>query len=117
MAVCAYSLSCNGSWSVLLVLAFAWRVIPSCAASQISIGARLLASDQSRVWVSDNGTFAFGFSPAGSGGVGGDRGRGASSDRFLLAIWFAELPGDRTVVWSANRLAFLQEKKKNICEI
>ncbi|XVF12593.1 hypothetical protein REPUB_Repub08aG0132200 [Reevesia pubescens] len=62
-----------------------------CIAGQIGLGSRLLASDQGRPWVSDNGTFAFGFTPS------------DTRDRFLLGIWFAELPGDRTVVWSANR--------------
>ncbi|GMY07352.1 G-type lectin S-receptor-like serine/threonine-protein kinase At5g24080 isoform X1 [Fagus crenata] len=59
-------------------------------ASHIGLGSRLLAS-QDQAWVSDNGTFAFGFTPA------------ERRDQFELAIWFAELPGDRTIVWSANR--------------
>ncbi|OMO67038.1 S-locus glycoprotein [Corchorus olitorius] len=60
-------------------------------AAQIGLGSRLLASDPDRPWVSDNGTFAFGFTPS------------DIRDRFLLGIWFADLPGDRTLVWSANR--------------
>ncbi|XP_023541335.1 G-type lectin S-receptor-like serine/threonine-protein kinase At5g24080 [Cucurbita pepo subsp. pepo] len=77
----------------MFALAVVW-LIRACMASQIVIGARLVAGDRERnAWVSDNSTFAFGFSPASSGAV----------DRFLLAIWFAKLPGDRTVVWSANR--------------
>lgn len=92
MAVGASSSSRDGSW-VMFALAVVW-LIRACMASQIVIGARLVASDRERnTWVSDNSTFAFGFSPASSGAV----------DRFLLAIWFAKLPGDRTVVWSANR--------------
>ncbi|MBA0718917.1 hypothetical protein Golax_006634 [Gossypium laxum] len=62
-----------------------------CIAGQIGLGSRLLASDQGPPWVSDNGTFAFGFTPS------------ETRDRFLLRIWFADLPGDRTMVWSANR--------------
>lgn len=62
-----------------------------CVLSQIGLGSRLLAKDQNQAWVSDNGTFAFGLTP------------GDSPDQYLLAIWFAELPGDRTIVWSANR--------------
>lgn len=65
-----------------------------CIAGQIGLGSRLLASDQGPPWVSDNGTFAFGFTPS------------ETRDRFLLGIWFADLPGDRTMVWSANRYVF-----------
>lgn len=63
----------------------------ACIASRISLGSRLLAKDEQPYWLSDNETFAFGFSPAAS-----------SRDRFQLAIWFAQLPGDRTLVWSPN---------------
>ncbi|XP_031117291.1 G-type lectin S-receptor-like serine/threonine-protein kinase At5g24080 isoform X1 [Ipomoea triloba] len=63
----------------------------ACIASRISLGSRLLAKDDQAYWLSDNETFAFGFSPAGS-----------SRDRFQLTIWFAQLPGDRTFVWSPN---------------
>lgn len=62
----------------------------SSMASQISLGSRLLARENQTL-VSDNGTFAFGFSPM------------DEDDKFQLAIWFAELPGDRVIVWSANR--------------
>ncbi|KAL8134636.1 G-type lectin S-receptor-like serine/threonine-protein kinase At5g24080 [Apium graveolens] len=61
------------------------------AGGDIKLGSRLLAKEN-QSWVSDNGTFAFGFTPA------------ASTDHrksFQLAIWFAQLPGDPTVVWSA----------------
>lgn len=61
-----------------------------CMASQIGLGSRLLARED-RPWRSDNGTFAFGFTP--------EDGR---RDLFQVAIWFAELPGDRTIVWSAR---------------
>ncbi|KAJ6294976.1 hypothetical protein OIU76_022959 [Salix suchowensis] len=61
-------------------------------ASHIGLGSRLLARDQNEAWVSDNGTFAFGLTPAANAG-----------DQFQVAIWFADLPGDRTIVWSANR--------------
>lgn len=63
----------------------------ACMAGQIGLGSRLLAKDN-RAWVSDNGTFAFGFTQMDD-----------QRDQLQLAIWFAELPGDRTVVWSANR--------------
>ncbi|CAN6569533.1 unnamed protein product [Malus baccata var. baccata] len=63
----------------------------ACSASRIGLGSRLLARENQTL-VSDNGTFALGFTPT-------------SDDdyRLQLAIWFAELPGDRTIVWSANR--------------
>ncbi|KAL8170601.1 hypothetical protein V2J09_022405 [Rumex salicifolius] len=60
------------------------------AESQIRPGSRLLASD-SKAWVSANGTFAFGFTPM------------DSQDRLQLGIWYANIPGDRLVVWSSNR--------------
>ncbi|KAK8599440.1 hypothetical protein V6N13_077362 [Hibiscus sabdariffa] len=62
-----------------------------CMAGRIGLGSRLLATEQGRPWVSDNGTFAFGFTPS------------DTRDLFLVGIWFAELPGERTLVWSANR--------------
>ncbi|KAM6555703.1 hypothetical protein CsatB_002722 [Cannabis sativa] len=61
-------------------------------ASQIGLGSRLLARDN-KAWVSDNGTFAFGFTPMENGDY----------NKLQLAIWFAKLPGDRTVVWSPNK--------------
>nr|POE77056.1 g-type lectin s-receptor-like serine/threonine-protein kinase [Quercus suber] len=78
----------SSSW-ILLCLCVA--SFGACmAASHVGLGSRLLASED-QTWVSDNGTFAFGFTPA------------EVRDQFELAIWFAELPGDRTIVWSANR--------------
>ncbi|MQL94768.1 hypothetical protein Taro_027416, partial [Colocasia esculenta] len=50
-----------------------------------------LSAGENQTWVSENGTFAFGFAESCSG------------DGFHLVIWYAELPGDRTIVWSANR--------------
>ncbi|KAH7651519.1 Non-specific serine/threonine protein kinase protein [Dioscorea alata] len=57
---------------------------------QIPIGSQLSAS-QNQVWLSENSTFAFGFTSSGSDG------------QFLLAIWYSKLPGDPTVTWSPNR--------------
>lgn len=42
------------------------------------------------VWKSANGTFAFGFSPV-------------FPDEYVLGIWYASIPGNRTLVWMANR--------------
>ncbi|KAG9448421.1 hypothetical protein H6P81_014549 [Aristolochia fimbriata] len=61
-------------------------------AGRIQLGRRLSARE-SNSWLSDNGTFAFGFAPT----------PGSSHDQFQLAIWYASLPGDLTIVWSANR--------------
>ncbi|KAM3682115.1 hypothetical protein ACB098_12G047800 [Castanea mollissima] len=82
------SSSSSSSW-ILLCLCLA-SVGVCMVASHVGLGSRLLASED-QTWVSDNGTFAFGFTPA------------EVRDQFELAIWFAELPGDRTIVWSANR--------------
>lgn len=74
---------------MLVVVANFWNGV--YAGGEIKLGSRLLAKEN-QSWVSDNGTFAFGFAPA------------ASADHrksFQLAIWFAQLPGDPTVVWSA----------------
>lgn len=82
---------CYYYFSWVLVLSFMLGLMACCMASQIGLGSRLLAS-QDQAWISDNGTFAFGFTPIVN-----------IQDRFQLGIWFNELPGDRTVVWSANR--------------
>ncbi|GAB4858350.1 hypothetical protein Ancab_009824 [Ancistrocladus abbreviatus] len=74
--------------SPLNLLVLAWLF--GCVACQIRPGSQLLASENI-AWVSENGTFAFGFTPL------------DSNERLQLGIWFAELPGDRVVVWSANR--------------
>lgn len=59
--------------------------------SDISLRSSLRASNPKQVWVSDNGTFAFGFAAM------------DQQDRFLLGIWYAQIPGDCTLVWSPNR--------------
>ncbi|GMJ06486.1 hypothetical protein like AT5G24080 [Hibiscus trionum] len=79
---------CCAAWAVILLVLVRFSC---CMGGRIGLGSRLAASEQGRAWVSDNGTFAFGFTPS------------DTRDRFLLGIWFAELPGDRTLVWSANR--------------
>lgn len=66
----------------------------SCISSQIGLGSRLLAS-KDQVWVSDNGTFAMGFTPSYT-----------DNRLFTLGIWFARLPGNRTLVWSPNRYSY-----------
>lgn len=84
----AAAASSSFTWVLFFLLVPEFR---RCVSARIGPGSRLSAKDQNQAWVSDNGTFAFGFTPV------------DLPDQYLLAIWFAELPGDRTVVWSANR--------------
>ncbi|KAG1346512.1 G-type lectin S-receptor-like serine/threonine-protein kinase [Cocos nucifera] len=74
-------------------LAIIFLMLPQlahCLTGSIPLNSELSArEDQS--WISENGTFAFGFTSAGRG------------DQLLLAIWYAKLPGDPTIVWSPNR--------------
>ncbi|XP_060203763.1 G-type lectin S-receptor-like serine/threonine-protein kinase At5g24080 isoform X2 [Lycium barbarum] len=60
------------------------------SASGVVLGSRLLAKEN-QAWFSDNKTFAFGFTPTAN-----------SHDQYQLSIWFAQLPGDRTLVWSPS---------------
>ncbi|KAJ4843378.1 hypothetical protein Tsubulata_032684 [Turnera subulata] len=70
-------------------------LVDPAMAAVIGLGSRLLAREN-RAWVSDNNTFAFGFTPAKNNANDDD-------NLFQVGIWFLNLPGDRTVVWSANR--------------
>ncbi|CAA0812961.1 Protein kinase superfamily protein [Striga hermonthica] len=65
-------------------------LLGSVVSDQIVPGSRLYAGED-RAWVSDNGSFAFGFAPVSS-----------KEDRFQLGVWYAQIPGDRTLVWSAD---------------
>ncbi|KAH6836208.1 Protein kinase superfamily protein [Perilla frutescens var. hirtella] len=71
-----------------------WALFPlllgSIVAGRVEPGSRLLARER-QAWVSGNGTFAFGFAPVNS-----------RNDQFQFGIWFAQLPGDRTFVWTAD---------------
>lgn len=78
------------SASSLCLLVLVLFLPSGCSSSQIPLGSQLAAS-KNQSWVSANRIFAFGFTPAGS------------DDQFLLAIWYAELPGAATIVWSPNR--------------
>ena len=89
MASAASSFSC--SWVILTMILGCFT---GCISSQIGLGSRLLAR-KGQTWVSDNGTFALGFTPAEN-----------DNRLFQVAIWFAKLPGDRTLVWSPNRYFF-----------
>ncbi|XP_077229401.1 G-type lectin S-receptor-like serine/threonine-protein kinase At5g24080 [Tasmannia lanceolata] len=80
------------SWHTLLFLVLfeLYGHSGTLVTGRILLGSRLSANEN-QTWNSDNGTFAFGFSPS------------DSPDEFQLAIWYATLPGNRTVVWSPNR--------------
>ncbi|KAJ0043800.1 hypothetical protein Pint_17581 [Pistacia integerrima] len=90
------------SWLLLVFLVMATG-FSCCTASQIGLGSRLLASED-QTWISENRTFAFGFTPVPN-----------NRDRFQLAIWFAELPGDRTVtqswIWTPPEILFFSTGK------
>ncbi|CAN4087659.1 unnamed protein product [Withania somnifera] len=60
------------------------------SARGVVLGSSLLAKEN-QAWFSDNNTFAFGFTPT-----------ALSHDQYQLSIWFAQLPGDRTLVWSPS---------------
>lgn len=84
----------SSSWSALLLfILLVLAKLSGCISGRIALGSRLLAKEK-QAWVSDNGTFAFGFTRDDSSSDDGDH-------RFQLAIWFAQLPGDLTLVWSA----------------
>ncbi|CAD5332525.1 unnamed protein product [Arabidopsis thaliana] len=77
--------------SVGLFSFFCFFLVSLATEPHIGLGSKLKASEPNRAWVSANGTFAIGFT------------RFKPTDRFLLSIWFAQLPGDPTIVWSPNR--------------
>ncbi|GKV42664.1 hypothetical protein SLEP1_g50042 [Rubroshorea leprosula] len=56
----------------------------------VSVGDFLHADDRNVTWKSPSGDFELGFHRAPD-----------QQDRFLLAIWFAQIP-NKTIVWSAN---------------
>ncbi|XP_021764969.1 G-type lectin S-receptor-like serine/threonine-protein kinase At5g24080 [Chenopodium quinoa] len=58
--------------------------------SQIRPGSNLVAKEN-KAWISENGTFAFGFTPM------------YTNDQLQLGIWYNQVPGERILVWSANR--------------
>ncbi|KAF5800507.1 putative protein kinase RLK-Pelle-SD-2b family [Helianthus annuus] len=83
---------CSTTYGFLLAILLK---IVLCMSGRVSLGSRLYANNN-QTWVSDNGTFAFGFAPA-----VGSSSRSQDDHRYQLGIWFADLPGDRTLVWSA----------------
>jgi len=77
-----------------LILALGLSSFRIYISAHIQLGSALLAS-KAQTWLSENGTFALGFTPAES-----------DNRLFELGVWFAQLPGDRTLVWSPNRYHF-----------
>ncbi|KAH9309594.1 hypothetical protein KI387_037505 [Taxus chinensis] len=89
------------SWVLLMFMIFIQCIPPSTQIShQSSMGNIRLNSKISvkgrQVWMSENGTFAFGFSQV-------------SRDHYVLGIWYANIPGNRTLVWMANSQGEMQE--------
>ncbi|KAL9994096.1 putative protein kinase RLK-Pelle-SD-2b family [Helianthus debilis subsp. tardiflorus] len=79
------------TWCLLFAI---WLEIVVCVSGRIDLGSRLYANNN-QAWLSENGTFAFGFAPA------IDMGSNSNDPRYQLGIWFADIPGDRTLAWSA----------------
>ncbi|MFS8013664.1 putative non-specific serine/threonine protein kinase [Helianthus anomalus] len=79
------------TWCLLFAI---WVEIVVCVSGRIGLGSRLYANNN-QAWVSENGTFAFGFAQA------TDMGSNSNDERYQLGIWFADVPGDRTLAWSA----------------
>lgn len=77
-------------YALALLLFFLIELSGSIVSGRVRLGSRLLAKEN-QAWFSDNGTFAFGFTPTAD-----------SNDHYQLAIWFAQLPVDTTMVWSPN---------------
>lgn len=82
---------CSTTWSLFLVVLLEVVV---CISGRVGLGSRLYANNN-QIWESPNHTFAFGFAPA------SDDTSSSHDNRYQLGIWFANLPGDRTLAWSA----------------
>lgn len=68
-----------------------WILATVEAQANVTVGKSLAADDTNTTWQSPSGVFAFGFHPITS-----------KKGRFLLAIWYANIP-EITIVWYANR--------------
>ncbi|GKV42682.1 hypothetical protein SLEP1_g50062 [Rubroshorea leprosula] len=75
---------------VILLSSFLVLAAAQGASRNVSVGDFLTANDQNPTWQSPSGDFEIGF-----------RHTPDQQDRFLLAIWFANIP-EKTIVWSAN---------------
>ncbi|VFQ58277.1 unnamed protein product [Cuscuta campestris] len=104
---CSYH---RGLFMFIITLALVFFATERCTSSSSSVsgdrrdggirlGSRLTAATAA-AWVSHNGTFAFGFTPA---AVAAASGSSSATRQFYLSIWFAMLPGDPTLVWSPNK--------------
>ncbi|GKV42661.1 hypothetical protein SLEP1_g50038 [Rubroshorea leprosula] len=79
-------------WNPFLILLSSFLILAAAqgVSRNVSVGDFLLANDRNLTWKSPSGDFELGFRRAPD-----------QQDRFLLAIWFAEIP-QQTIVWSAN---------------
>nr|XP_043634432.1 G-type lectin S-receptor-like serine/threonine-protein kinase At5g24080 [Erigeron canadensis] len=95
----AYYYYCSSTRGLLFILLLEVIV---CISGRVGLGSRLYANDDNnQAWLSDNGTFAFGFTSANL-----DTTSTSQDDKtYQLGIWFADLPGDRVLVWSAYLIA------------
>ncbi|KAH1083814.1 hypothetical protein J1N35_023575 [Gossypium stocksii] len=76
---------------LFILASILWILATVEAQANVTAGNSLAADDTNITWQSPSGVFAFGFHPITS-----------KKDRFLLAIWYANIP-EITIVWYANR--------------
>nr|KJB45568.1 hypothetical protein B456_007G312800 [Gossypium raimondii] len=76
---------------LFILASILWIIATVEAQANVTVGKSLAADDTNTTWQSPSGVFAFGFHPITS-----------KKDRFLLAIWYANIP-EITIVWYANR--------------
>lgn len=82
---------CLATWYLLFAILLE---VVAFVSGRVGLGSRLYANSN-QPWVSDNGTFAFGFVPA------LEPGSTSKDERYQLGIWFSDLPGVLTLAWSA----------------
>ncbi|KAK8272313.1 hypothetical protein V6Z11_D11G322000 [Gossypium hirsutum] len=76
---------------LFILASILWIIATVEAQANVTVGKSLAADDTNTTWQSPSGVFAFGFHPITS-----------KKDRFLLAIWYTNIP-EITIVWYANR--------------
>ncbi|KAL4575770.1 hypothetical protein LXL04_011856 [Taraxacum kok-saghyz] len=82
---------CSTTWGLFFIVLLEAVV---CISGRVGLGSRLYANGN-RIWESANSTFGFGFAQA------LDDDSGSQDGQYKLGIWFTNLPGDRTLAWSA----------------
>ncbi|KAE8691162.1 Brassinosteroid insensitive 1-associated receptor kinase 1 precursor [Hibiscus syriacus] len=81
---------CHLHLFLLIFITNPWIFTTVDAQHNVSVGDFLSADGESAAWQSPSGDFAFGFRPI-----------PGKEHMFLLAIWYAKVPGN-TIVWYAN---------------